>query len=120
MPLYNYICENCSYEFEELLPFSQRGKPTSEPCPDCAGKVRSKVSGASYHAEGRTYKDPEGNAFNIGKKYASHLGVKVNNFVPASDVITSSDKEAKKIKDFASRDDKKRIIKTHSGETINF
>ena len=38
MPLYDYACNNCGYEFETNLKVSDRHKPTTEPCPEC-GKL---------------------------------------------------------------------------------
>ena len=87
MPLYHFICENCSYEFEELLPYSQRGKPTAEPCPDCAGKVKSKITNASYHSKDTVYNAPEGKAMQLAEK---QLGKRINNVVPASDIISNA------------------------------
>lgn len=35
MPTYNYKCENCGYEHEEMLKISERKKPETEPCSEC-------------------------------------------------------------------------------------
>ena len=32
MPLYEYRCEDCGNEFEEMLHFSEREDPINEPC----------------------------------------------------------------------------------------
>ena len=39
MPLYEYRCENCENEFEEMLHFSEREDPINQPCPSCKGKI---------------------------------------------------------------------------------
>ena len=61
MPLYEYRCEDCGNEFEEMLHFSEREDPINEPCknmivigghmPDpvrCNGKVHLKMSIGSF------------------------------------------------------------------------
>ena len=65
MPIYEYKCENCEYEFEEMLHFSERDVPLNTPCPnrifdrnqepqcfDCGGKVHLKMSLGSFHLKG--------------------------------------------------------------------
>lgn len=44
MPTYEYICEECEYQFEEFQ------KITDEPlitCPECGGKIRRIITGGS-------------------------------------------------------------------------
>jgi len=74
MPIYEYKCENCGYEFEEMLHFSERDVPLNTPCPnrifdrnqepqcfDCVGKVHLKMSLGSFHLKGSGwYKDGYG------------------------------------------------------------
>jgi putative FmdB family regulatory protein len=36
MPIYEFQCQNCETEFEELLPSSRMDEAI--PCPDCGGK----------------------------------------------------------------------------------
>ena len=74
MPLYEYRCEDCGNEFEEMLHFSEREDPINEPCknmivigghmPDpvrCNGKVHLKMSIGSFHLKGGGwYKDGYG------------------------------------------------------------
>ena len=45
MPLYEYQCEDCENEFEEMLHFSERDDPLNTPCsfPTCGGKVHLKM-----------------------------------------------------------------------------
>ena len=65
MPIYEYKCENCGYEFEEMLHFSERDVPLNTPCPnrifdrnqdpqcfDCDGKIHLKMSLGSFHLKG--------------------------------------------------------------------
>lgn len=51
MPIYQFGCEACGKQFEELVPYSRRDEVT---CPDCEGHTRvllsafaTKVSGGS-------------------------------------------------------------------------
>jgi putative FmdB family regulatory protein len=37
MPLYNYRCKKCGYEYERLLPMKDMEKPLSEKPEGCAG-----------------------------------------------------------------------------------
>jgi putative FmdB family regulatory protein len=55
MPIYEYKCENCGHEFEEMLHFSERNNPLITPCPfpTCAGKVHLKMSLGSFQLSGR-------------------------------------------------------------------
>ena len=60
MPIYEYKCENCGYEFEEMLHFSDRDVPINTPCPfpTCCGKVHLKMSLVSFQLKGDGwYKD---------------------------------------------------------------
>ena len=63
MPIYEYKCENCGHEFEEMLHFSEREDPLNTPCsfPTCGGKVHLKMSLGSFHLKGSGwYKDGYG------------------------------------------------------------
>ena len=55
MPTYDYRCEECGHEFEEMLSVSRRKEPTQTPCTqrildrnqdpqcfDCGGKIHLK------------------------------------------------------------------------------
>ena len=35
MPLYDYKCKACEYEFDDILPIEDRERPEAEPCPGC-------------------------------------------------------------------------------------
>ena len=65
MPIYEYKCDTCGHEFEEMLHFSERDVPLNTPCPnrifdrnqepqcfDCGGKVHLKMSLGSFHLKG--------------------------------------------------------------------
>ena len=71
MPIYEYKCENCGYEFEEMLHFSEREDPLNIPCsfPTCGGKVHLKMSLGSFHLKGSGwYKDGYGKNKQESKK----------------------------------------------------
>lgn len=36
MPIYSYICTNCDYQFELVLPIKERLLPTFRVCPSCS------------------------------------------------------------------------------------
>ena len=45
MPIYEYHCESCNYQFEELFPVSKRDEPLELPCPECNEKnIRKGIS----------------------------------------------------------------------------
>lgn len=56
MPLYEYICAKCGFEFEEIQKFSD--KPIKK-CPKCSAlKVEKKVSQTAFQLKGEGwYKD---------------------------------------------------------------
>ena len=74
MPIYEYKCDACGHEFEEMLHFSERDVPLNTSCPnrifdrnqepqcfDCDGKVHLKMSLGSFHLKGSWwYKDGYG------------------------------------------------------------
>ena len=74
MPVYEYKCEDCGFEFEEMLHFSEREDPTNELCQDmivigghmpepvrCDGKIHLKMSMSSFQLKGSGwYKDGYG------------------------------------------------------------
>ena len=61
MPIYEYRCENCKYEFEELI-FPD--EPPIEDCPKCTKKeVRQLISTPSFSLKG-------------GGWYSEHYGLK--------------------------------------------
>jgi len=76
MPIYEYKCEDCGHEFEEMLHFSERDNPINAPCPNsirplCGGKVHLKMSLGSFHLKGGGwYKDGYGKTVSSGEKIA--------------------------------------------------
>ncbi|MDO4551550.1 MAG: zinc ribbon domain-containing protein [Planctomycetia bacterium] len=61
MPIYEYVCEKCMHEFEELVTGSQKPK-----CPSCNSvKLRRKLSVPS---------SPHGNTGACGKKFKGECG----------------------------------------------
>ena len=38
MPIYNFECESCSYDFEEFRTIAEIDIPLKEPCPNCKEK----------------------------------------------------------------------------------
>ena len=48
MPVYNYECGECSYQFEEFKIIADYDIPLSEPCPSCykIGYIQRLISGA--------------------------------------------------------------------------
>ena len=56
MPIYEYLCASCEYQFEEVQKFNE---PPLEECPDCGEKsARRQVSMSAFHLKGGGwYKD---------------------------------------------------------------
>jgi len=44
MPTYDYICSDCSHEFEE---FQKMTDPLLEDCPKCKGSLQRKIGGGA-------------------------------------------------------------------------
>ena len=82
MPIYEYKCEDCGHEFEEMLHFSERDVPLNTSCEQqieqtkhmsfkCDGKVHLKMSLGSFHLKGGGwYKDGYGKTVSSGEKVA--------------------------------------------------
>ena len=80
MPIYEYKCEDCGHEFEEMLHFSERDVPLNTPCEQqieqtkhmsfkCDGKVHLKMSLGSFHLKGGGwYKDGYGDKKSMSKE----------------------------------------------------
>ncbi len=49
MPIYEYKCSECGYEFEEIQKFSD---PPITVCPKCGGKVYKKISAPAFKFKG--------------------------------------------------------------------
>jgi len=56
MPIYEYLCASCGYQFEEVQKFNE---PLLEECPDCGkNSARRQVSMSAFHLKGGGwYKD---------------------------------------------------------------
>ena len=79
MPTYDYICIDCSHEFEE---FQKMTDPVLETCPQCGGKVKRKIgSGAGLLFKGNgfyitDYKKSDQKTHNPGKKEKKEKKIK--------------------------------------------
>ena len=49
MPIYEYRCQDCDYEFERMQKFSD---PPLEDCPSCDGDVQKLISRSTFHLKG--------------------------------------------------------------------
>jgi len=49
VPLYEYLCQKCGHEFDEIQKFSD---PPLKKCPKCKGKVEKKLSAPSFQLKG--------------------------------------------------------------------
>jgi len=49
MPIYEYVCSDCGYDFERLQSFNE---PRLETCPECRGQVRRVISAAGVIFKG--------------------------------------------------------------------
>ena len=49
MPIYEYRCQDCHHEFEQMQKFSD---PPIEVCPTCAGPVQKLISRSAFHLKG--------------------------------------------------------------------
>ena len=80
MPIYEYGCQQCGYDFEEMQKFSD---PPIESCPECGSlEAKRKVSVSAFHLKG-------------GGWYKDGYGVKVEDDAK-SKTDDSGKKEAKK------------------------
>jgi len=43
MPLYDYECKDCEFQFDELIRMDDRKKPTFKKCPNCGRKKVKQV-----------------------------------------------------------------------------
>ena len=58
MPIFEYFCHNCTFEFERLV-FKRDEEVT---CPKCNGHVDKKFSVFSHKTEGGKFVSSKGNA----------------------------------------------------------
>ena len=95
MPIYEYKCEDCGHEFEEMLHFSERDNPINTPCPNsirplCGGKVHLKMSLGSFHLKGAGwYKDGYGKGKQESKKEEPVIKPTENKPVEAKPIVDS-------------------------------
>ena len=57
MPIYEYFCQACDRDFEEIKAYKDRDRVT---CPDCDGKVDIKISTFDWKWFNKFTKDGEG------------------------------------------------------------
>ena len=83
MPIYEYLCTSCGYQFEEVQKFSE---PSLEECPDCGkNSAQRQVSMSSFHLKGGGwYKDG----------YSSKLAEKENTVRTGNEGSSTSSKES--------------------------
>ncbi len=56
MPLYEYKCESCAHQFEEIVPHAQAD--VEPPCPQCGGgKCPKLISRTSFSLKGGGWAD---------------------------------------------------------------
>ncbi len=69
MPIYEYLCASCGYQFEEVQKFNE---PPLEECPDCGiNSARRQVSMSAFHLKGGGwYKDGYSGKSNESEKTA--------------------------------------------------
>lgn len=69
MPLYNYLCNQCDNEFEELSPYDETGEYPNVACPRCGSTDKEKVPSTFAF----NFTNPEGtdrwNSGNSGHDY---------------------------------------------------
>ena len=54
MPIYEYYCKKCGYEFEEMQLIANRKKPTKRACSECGEKqIEQKVSKMNIDYSGK-------------------------------------------------------------------
>ena len=83
MPIYEYLCTSCGYQFEEVQKFSE---PSLEECPDCGkNSAQRQVSMSSFHLKG-------GGWFKDG--YASNVTEKENTERTGKEGSSTSSKES--------------------------
>lgn len=54
MPLYEFICEKCKHEFEDLISMKDA---ESIKCPKCNKNVKRKISKSAFHLKGGGWAD---------------------------------------------------------------
>ena len=88
MPIYEYRCQQCGHDFEEMQKFSD---PPVESCPECGSlEAQRKVSGSAFHLKGGGwYKD------GYGSKSTEEVKSKTDDTGKKETIKADSKKEAK-------------------------
>ena len=88
MPIYEYLCVSCGYQFEEVQKFNE---PSLEECPDCGrNSARRQVSMSAFHLKGGGwYKDGYSGKTNESEKTEKSGNEKTD----ASDKKTSANEK---------------------------
>ncbi len=102
MPIYEYRCKSCGYEFEEVQKFND---PPVDNCPECGQiSVERKVSMSSFHLKGGGwYKDGYSNEKLSADKSDKEKSSKDKNSSVAKDTLSSGKSDKTEIKDSNSK-----------------
>ena len=68
MPLYEYVCNNCSLVWEDFMPAEYRALPTTYPCPRCQQYTVEKA------IRSFSFSIPEGACGNAANGYSTTHG----------------------------------------------
>jgi putative FmdB family regulatory protein len=90
MPIYEYKCLACGYEFEEIQKFSD---PVINICPKCGGRVEKKISAPAVQFKGSGWYITD---------YAKKKSIK------------SSESSEKKVEEVKEKVKKENVVETHS------
>ena len=93
MPIYEYLCTSCSYQFEEVQKFSE---PSLDECPDCGkNSAERQVSMSSFHLKGGGwYKDGYSN--NVPEKQKTEKSEKEGSSKSSKEPTTSETERSSK------------------------
>ena len=113
MPIYEYICTSCGYEFEEVQKFSD---PSLEGCPDCGkNKAERQVSMSSFHLKGGGwYKD--GYSSNGDETEKTEKSVKEKSSTTANE---TSAKDKPTVSEKSTTSEKKESTSTKTAKTLS-
>ena len=91
MPIYEYLCKSCGYEFEEVQKFSD---PSLEECPDCGkNSAERQVSMSSFHLKGGGwYKDGYSSKNSETEKAEKEKNPTKNKETSSTEKVTSTEK----------------------------
>lgn len=70
MPLYDYYCDDCEYQFDDFNPYAERH---TSPCPKCSKSSRKLLTIAVGVAIDSTIKDGKGNPIWFPKNESSYF-----------------------------------------------